>query len=363
MDQKIFKTGTNSFSANTSSNLDDIKADPDDDSRVMSYSERKSIRFSNNTLFNFDKKFLDNVSTSFNYSIGKQYSYAQLAFNTLPKGIGYKDTTGVYAGYFLPGQYLAVEEIDGKPISYSGNLDMQSKLLKLWNIQHQLSFGVAVNGSGNKGRGNIVDPNAPRWVNLNGGQNERPFNYSDSVRFEYSVAFYFQDNLRGQLFDKRFNLGLGFRWSMQNGRGNPQPRLSFNYILNKNWSISSSYGITFKSPSLAHLYPSPTYFDIPLLNLYTGYTRSSLYLVYTQKVLAENRNLRNAVTYQAEQGVSFNSPKIGSASLFLFYKKIKMALILTKSISLQMFLFIITLSIRIVPSIIFLLANMEECGT
>ncbi|WP_162817959.1 TonB-dependent receptor [Niabella yanshanensis] len=316
------KVVTNSLTINGESNLDDIKADPDDDDRVMSYSKRRNLRISNNTTFNFNKRFFNTASVLLNYSQGKQYTYSQMLFNQPPKGIGYKDTTGIYEGVFIPGNYLAVEEIDGKPIAYSANIDMQTNLLPTAGLQHQLSFGFAFNTSGNTGLGYIVDPNRPRWVNLS-NQNERSFSYEDSVRFENNVALYLQDNVRGKMFSRRFNLGLGFRLNFQNGRNNPQPRVSFNYYVHKNWSLSTSYGISFKSPSLAHLYPAPTYFDIPLLNLYTGQVNKSLYLVYTQKVLAKNERLRNAVTYQFEQGVTFNSARIGNGSLFGYYKKNK----------------------------------------
>lgn len=318
--REFTKSVRNSFSVSGETNLDNTKADPDDNAEKRSYSDRKNVRFSNNTTFTFNKQFLDNASVILNYSIGKDASYTQWLLNGMPKGIASKDTTGVYEGYYVPGNYLAVEQIDGKPLSYSVNADMQSKLLTTFNLQHQLSFGIAFNGSGNKGLGNIVDPNRPRWTDQS-NQNERPFNYEDSVRFENNFALYLQDNIRGSLFSKRYNLSLGFRLNLQNGRGNPQPRLSFNYNIHKNWSLSSSYGISFKSPSLAHMYPAPTYFDIPILSLYSGYAKSSLYLVYTEKVLSENRNLKNAVTYQFEQGVTFNASKIGNGSVFAYYKK------------------------------------------
>lgn len=310
----------NSFSVSAESNLDDVKADPDDDAERMSFSKRRSIRLSNNTNFNFKKGFWDNASVIFNYSTGVQNSYTQWLLNGPPRGIASKDTTGVYEGYFIPGNYLAVEEIDGKPVSYSVNADIQSKLIKLWGLSHQLSAGISYSASGNRGLGNIVDPNKPRWVNL-ADQNERGFSYEDSVDMVANMGAYFQDNIKGKLFNKTFNLNLGFRLNLQNGRGNPQPRLSFNYRLSKSWSISSSYGITFKSPSLAHLYPAPTYFDVPLLNLYTGYAKNSLYLVYTEKVLPETRNLKQALTWQLEQGVSFSHAQIGSGSLFAYFKR------------------------------------------
>ncbi|MFT4092481.1 MAG: TonB-dependent receptor [Niabella sp.] len=317
--KEVTKYVTNSFTIGGDMNLDEKKADPDDDAQKMSYSKRRTIRFTNSTHFTFNKRILDNVSLLLNYSAGYQDSYTQRLLNGLPKGIASRDTTGVYEGYYIPGNYLAVEHINGKPISYSINVDGQSKPLKTGNMTHQLGMGFAFDGSGNKGRGNIVDPDAPRWT-YQSNQNERPYSYADSVNFTYNAAFYIQDNIRGNLFNKSFNLSAGLRVSLQNERINPQPRLAFNYKLNNHWSLSSSYGITFKTPSLAHLYPAPTYFDIPILSLYTGYTKTSLYLVYTKKVLAENRNLKNAVTQQFEQGVTYSSKHIGSGSVFAYYK-------------------------------------------
>lgn len=317
----IAKNIRNSLSINGSTNLDKTKADPDDDAERMSYSKRRSLRLTNNSTIDLRRQFLDKLSIIINYSTGKQESYTQWLLNGMPKGLAGKDTTGVYEGYFIPGNYLAVEQIDGVPVSYGANIDMNSRLISVLNLQHQFSFGLSLQGAGNLGKGNIVDPNRPRWTDL-GKQNERPYSYQDSVRFELNTGLYFQDNIRGKIFNRHFNLGLGFRLNIQDKNANPQPRLSLNYRLTEQWSLSTSYGISTKSPSLAHLYPSPTYFDIPLLNLYTGYTNTSLFLVYTEKVLAKNENLKNAVTYQFEQGVSYNS-KIGSGSLFAFYKKNK----------------------------------------
>lgn len=326
----------NSFTVNAATNLDEIKADPDDDARKMSYSKRRNIRFSNMSNFNLNKKLIDNISAVLNYSIGVDDSYTQWLLNGLPKGIGGKDTTGVYEGYFIPGNYLAVEHINGKPISYGANIDLQSGQITTAGLKHQFSVGFAYSAAGNKGKGNIVDPEKARWVNLS-NQNERPFSYEDSVDYSTNTAIYFQDNVKGKILKKPFNLGLGFRLNLQNGRGMPQPRLSFNYRLHKNWNISSSYGISFKSPSLAHMYPAPTYFDVPVLSLYSGYASSSVYLIYTGKVPAENAKLKQAVSWQFEQGVSFSSAKI-AVVLYLFIIRIILTVIIRiKNIYLPIF--------------------------
>src|SRR5690606_26768275 len=185
----------NSLSISTESNLDDIKADPDDDDERMSYSKRRSIKFSNNTNFDFNKKWIDHASIILNYSTGLDDSYTQWLLNCPPKGIGGKDTTGVYEGRFIPGNYLAVEHINGKPISYSTNIDFQTSQLKTLGLTHQLGAGFAFNAVGNRGKGNLVDPEKARWVNLS-NQNERSFNYEDSVNYSTNVGIYFQDNIK-----------------------------------------------------------------------------------------------------------------------------------------------------------------------
>lgn len=111
--KELAKGIRNSFGVSVENNLDDKKADPDDDAERMSYSKRRSIRFSNNTDFTFNKKFIDNASVILSYSQGLDDSYTQWLLNGLPKGIGGKDTVGVYEGYFIPGNYLAVEHING----------------------------------------------------------------------------------------------------------------------------------------------------------------------------------------------------------------------------------------------------------
>ncbi len=314
------KTWTNSLTLNLDGNLDRVYADPDDDNQKSSYSKRRNLRLSNITNINFKKSFLSRASISFSYSYGIQHSYTQYLINGLPKGIADKDTTGVYEGYYIPGNYMAVEEIDGKPVSFSNNIDIDTKSLKWLGAQHKIGFGFSYSTSGNLGRGNIVNPNAPRWVDVS-SINERPFSYKDNVDFLANIGFYIQDDIRGKLFDRPYSINIGTRWNLQAGRGNPQPRVSFNYILDEHWNFSTSYGLSLKSPSLADMYPSPTFFDIPLLSLYTGYTKNSVYLVYTKKIEADNRKLKMAASQQWEQVINYVSKKIGNLSLDLFYKK------------------------------------------
>lgn len=308
----------NSLSFSAGKNLDKVKTDPDDDSERSSYSRRENFSVANTTNIDFNKGILKNMDIGLSYNQGLQDTYAQWLLNSPPRPIGGKDTTGEYEGYFIPGNYLAVEHINGKPFSLSGRFNVDFKLFRTGRLRHSVSAGINADGSGNRGLGYIVDPERPRWLNV-GGQNERPFRYEDSVKLLTSFSFYLQDNISGRLFNNAYRMALGFRYSLQNGYGAYQPRLSFHYDLTKNVSWSVSFGTSSKSPSLAHRYPAPVYFDVPLLNLYTGYTANSLYLVYTNKITNDNSYLEPASTTQLETGLQLKS-RWGSGSVFGYYK-------------------------------------------
>jgi hypothetical protein len=73
---------------------------------------------------------------------------------------------------------------------------------------------------------------------------------------------------------------------------------------------------------MAYRYPGPIYFDIPVINYYTGDVRNSLFLVYTHKVVPDNSDLKPAKSSQIELGFSFDE-KMFSTSIFAYHKNNK----------------------------------------
>lgn len=318
----VHKLIKNTFSFSFDKRIDDVKRDPDDDAERLTYAKGENYAFSNRTSFDFKNKILQNIQIAFSHSRGVQETYAQWLLNTLPKAIADKDTMGVYEGYYVPGNYLAVEQILGKPISMMADIDVHFAHFYIGNTRHKISFGYNINSSGNIGKGLVIDPSRPRFSNL-GGQNLRSFSYVDSVKLNTTMGLYWQDNFSGKLWKRRFTVNLGVRYSVQNGSRNIEPRLSGSYAITKHIQLSGAYGIATRSPSLAHLYPGTTYYDIPLLNLYTGYAANSLYLVYTHKIPAVNIALRNSFTRHMEVGIQYQSIW-GNISLNAFHKMNKL---------------------------------------
>ncbi|SJZ39929.1 TonB-dependent receptor [Sediminibacterium ginsengisoli] len=306
---------TLSFDYNT--RLDDVKVDPDDDAELKTYAKSRSLSISNRTSITFGRGFVKSMNMSLSFSSGYQDTYNQWLLNGPPKGLANKDTTGVYEGIFLPGAYLAEERIIGKPRNYAANISMIS-VFNTDLMLHSISYGLNISGSGNKGEGIVVDPERPRWINIS-NQNERPYNYKE-LNDMTSAGVYLQDNITLRLGRRNVHLGMGLRYDIQNGTGSLQPRMSARYMLSKKLELNAAYGISSKSPTMAHRNPAPAWLDIPLLNLYNGYADQSLFLVYTQKIIPDNSNLKPSRSSQLEVGLKYNDTW-GSTSFFAYLKQ------------------------------------------
>lgn len=307
----------NTLSLDYNTRIDDLKKDPDDDAEKMTYAKGRNLSITNRITADIRKPFLRNITFNVGFSTGYQDSYSQWLLNSTPKGLADKDTTGVYEGRFIPGNYLAEERIIGKPVSLNASLAMTGSF-RTGKVAHGLSYGITFNMSENKGAGIVVQADRPRWINAN-IQNARPYNYKQLVPALMNYGFYAQDNFTMMIAGKRLITDFGVRYDLQNGWGSFQPRINTRYILNSHWEVNLAYGISSKTPTLAHRYPAPAWLDIPLLNLYTGYENTSLFLVYTQKIVSDNSHLKPSKSGQTEAGIKYNGSGFNS-SLFIYRK-------------------------------------------
>jgi len=304
----------NKLSIDYNRKVDDAKLDPDDDYKRQYYAKQVGVRLANTTDFRISSKYLNSINLTLSYSQTKQDSYSQWIINQSNKGYTAKDTTGIYEGIVLSGQYMAVEEIVGKPVTASATLRLMS-LFTLGNTIHSLTYGVNSNYTNNGGKGVISDPDRPRFVNFN-STNIRPYSFELTPSM-INNGLYFTDNMSYKVFGKKISSNLGVRFDSQNGSMSIQPRLSTQINLNSQWNFGLAYGISTKSPTLAQRYPPPAWIDIPLI--LTANTNSALYLVYTEKFQSENPDLKPSKSTQAEFTLNFKN-KIFSSRLNAYYK-------------------------------------------
>ena len=315
----LAKNFKNTLSLDFSKKFDDAKQDPDDGDDRLTYSKNKRYALSNRASWEINNTVLKRISLSVSGDVANQESYTQWYLNGAPKPMANKDTTGIYEGYYIAGNYTAVDHVVGKPINFNSNLNISNEVIT-GELTHFITVGASLSFSSNKGKGVLADPDQPRRPNQ-GNQNERPYDFQ-LIPSILNTGIFVEDRFGFKIFNRDFGISAGLRFDAQNGSGNFQPRINANYKISSDWTVNGAYGISTKAPTLAHRYPSPTYFDIPLINYFTGDVRESLLLVYTEKLIANNSSLKSSTSSQLEFGVSVSKPFV-SSSLFGYYKNNK----------------------------------------
>lgn len=313
----------NTFSADYGRNLDGLRSDPDDITQTIVRFDSWNASFSNRTSYVLNTNFLKNISLNLRYSEGHQESYRESARNEAYVIVSDATTTGIHEGSYAPGVYTAASLIDGRPVNATARLDFNADF-KTGDVTHFLGFGVNYDYGANKGLGQVLDPNRPRAftavssTSLLSNRSERYYDFN-LVTPQENVGFYVEDQFKVKLFSKNLNVRTGIRYDIQNALPSFSPRLNMNYELNKDIRIGFAYGLSYKSPSLAQRFPGPTYFEVPLVNAYTGKVSESTYLVYVERYDPESANIKSSNSQTFELSTSAKI-KDFNLSLSLFHK-------------------------------------------
>ncbi|MBB5644075.1 TonB-dependent receptor domain-containing protein [Pedobacter cryoconitis] len=293
----------NTLSLDYSYKKDNSKVDPDDNEQRATFSMDRRLSVTNRTSLSLRSPYLKNITLGMSFDKGYSNSYTQSQLNKAVEGVADKDTTGTYEGYYIPGNYLAIDHIIGEPYNFSANLSLDNNF-NTGAVKHTVSLGGNFYVAGNSGQGVIADPKFP-GANTDRTKSERPYNF-DLQNNILNAGFYLQDKADYLLFNHLLTTNAGIRYDLQNGSASVQPRINLSYQLSKTWSLRAAYGLSAKAPGMSQRYPAPTYFDIPLLNVYNGNVNQSLYLVHTERVTHDNSKLKPSLSKQLELGASAN---------------------------------------------------------
>ncbi|WP_018626637.1 TonB-dependent receptor [Niabella aurantiaca] len=286
-----------SFDFNTT--LDATKEDPDaSDDRSARY-KNTHFSVSNRSEFKLHKPWIKRLSLQGSFSWGKQDAYDQYYLNSSTvEAITDAVESGVHEGYYIPGYYLAVRQIIGKPVNASARIEAGNLFTKGKTVSN-LTIGANYSYSANKGPGIVIDPRRPRFADQT-----RPRPYYQTPA-NSNIGAYIQNDLRTTFLGKPISLNTGIRSDFQNAYFTLSPRLSMNYKLSKSVSWNTAYGISTKAPSISQINPGDSYLDIPLLNVYNGSVNESIYLAYTEVVKGRNLRIKPYKNTTLETGFSF----------------------------------------------------------
>ncbi|MGJ1430346.1 TonB-dependent receptor [Sphingobacterium spiritivorum] len=315
----------NNFSLNISGNLDGAKLDQDDRAQRKSTFEYFNVSFTDRLSYQFkEKSWFDQVNLSMGVSAGRQYSSMQYLIND--ESFPYVDikSPGIYEAQWANGSYLGITAVEGKPITANANLSLTASKT-FWGATHALSMGGNAFLSANKGRGQIIDLERP----LFSSSKEQSYNYKN-VPTMLNTGIYVEDAFRYRISNMPLHFRIGIRADNQSDAWSFSPRVNTRLELNSHSTLGFAWGYATKAPSLAHRYPGPVYFKIPLINYPSDDPDLRLYLVYADMAYADNSQLKPTRSNTQELSYHYSKNKVNLS--VTAYRKISKDGYSTKSI-------------------------------
>lgn len=297
--------------------VDGVNKDPDDPNSTAVSFGGWSWNASSRTSVSLKNSFINTVNFNLGASSSLQTTYREYFYNGAP--VFYTDTlySGIVEAEYASGVYDAVDHVENKPLNLNGRLEANG-ILYTGDLQHRLNFGVNYGYDTNLGRGRIVDPSRPK-KDLSGAHSDRYYDFS-LLHALHNLGIYLDDAVRTQLYGRDLNIRAGVRWDMMNGHSSFSPRTNISYRLADDMQIGLAYGLAFKSPGLAQLYPGPTFSDILLLNAFNGKVAESMVLFYVHRYDAVSKGLKSSIGQTLEASFTWNKNGHRLQSN-LFYKK------------------------------------------
>lgn len=234
------------------------------------------------------------------------------------------DTSVIYQNQELSDTILAGYTAHKKMLGYDWKLQFKGKRIqsfKYGNQNHELIIGIDTKYNTNEGDGLVLNP----LFNYYGAHSSRRSytfrNYSSLQLY----SLFFQDNIKGTFFDRKYNLNLGIRYNafnpenfdLQDGLLKTKhgefisPRINFRYFVTDNLRFRIGAGESAKSISLAHIYKDPNYFK---------YINKDSMLV-EQSISQQNPDLEAYTSTKYEASVDWQFSDLLGLSLTGYYDK------------------------------------------
>lgn len=311
--------------------IDNTKTDPDAMVANEEYwSKNNGVRMDVHGRWTPHLKFLTNLHYIFSLSYTHQVSYQKKYRNTNEvEAISTALTEGENDGIFLPTEELTELTVDGKPV----NIFLQLTGEKVWTnkkgLINKLLFGWEYRMSRNVGDGQIYDITNPPFIS---SHTTRPRSFKDIPPLRNN-SIYLEDKIIIPIKTTKMTIRAGARLDNFQSSGlfhsnlgvYAEPRLNCRYTFltpenNKFFSsLSVHFGIgkTYKSPPLLYLYPDKAYFDLLVLDYYTGNPATERAVFYSLNYNTENHDLKPSMNLKKEIGIDFTIGKfVGNITYF-----------------------------------------------
>ena len=294
----------NTISADFSKNIDGLKSDPDAKLN-KTRTDRQNFRLSFRGLLSpQENAFVDAIDYNLSLSLSHQYDmHEEFIANNRLNLITDAYTNGLHETDVAPPYYNALLEIDGKPLALSGNVEAR-RTLKWGQSTHTLSLGIFARHESNHGKGKIFNAETPFYDGGQGGRGDRSYKYHNRIKLNQS-GFYLQDKFILPTTHGTLSATAGVRLEFQNQRFAASPRFNTMWAFDNGLSFNAAYGISYKIPATAYLYPENVYFDRLVYSNYSNNANERLFIYKTKVIDPTNPNLRSPYTHSFELGTTY----------------------------------------------------------
>lgn len=307
---KVYNKRTKPFSLNLKANYSHSKDMNEKDKDAIGIEknnfESNTYNFSVFGRINIDKSFISDLKYSLNssYSSSNTQIVKLQSLSGLSQAAFYSMENSEYVIPLLNNEYYSDVSIEGRPLYVNMKL-----LATLFNREDYISskfiYGLESKYKKNIGKGKTFDfsrPNNPNAVNA-----LRPRSFSD-IPALFNCSFFAEEKLSIPIKDRALALQFGLRinkfidcdaMTIEN-KLTLEPRINAGFFLFKSFNLRAGWGINYKNPTLAHLYPDNAYMDKETFNngeMYVG----------TTKVIKDigDPNIRPAKNTKTEFGFDF----------------------------------------------------------
>jgi ferric enterobactin receptor len=304
------------FSGTYNKVIDRVNVDPDDPTEAAISFGSWSWNAASRTSYRVDGAFIKNIN--FNAGISSSIQQTNRAHYYNDAVVLYTDSlkTGIVEGQYASGQYIAYDQVDNRPLNLNGRLEANAAAIT-GNVLHRINFGANYSYDINRGLGRIADPSMPK-KDL-GARSERYYDFS-LIHALHNIGIYAEDAMRSKLFGRDIAVRAGMRLDIMNGHASFSPRTNINYMLSETVNFGLAYGLAFKSPGIAQLYPGPVFNETILLNAYNGKESESLALIYLRRYEKDSKDLKSSLGQTLESSISWNKNGHSLRTNF-FYKR------------------------------------------
>ncbi len=312
--------------------LDNARTDPDALVAEEEYeSAEKGVRLNLGGKWLLNKRFLSDISYTWSLSSARQESYQKM-YRSSSGGVAPVSLAleaGENEGIYLPTEQLTELRIDGRPVNVFGQLTLKKVLHFDNGFINSLLAGGDYRFNKNYGAGQLYDVANPPFIS---SLSSRPRSFR-SIPAQAHYSLYLEDRLVLPLGTRRLKLQGGLRLNNFQPRRLVksdvgfylEPRLNISFeLLNKRnnrlfrmLSLNAGIGKTHKAPSLLYLYPDRAYYDLSVLDYYTGNPETRMAVFNTLVYDTENPVLRPSDNLKQEIGLEFVAgPVSGSITFF-----------------------------------------------